>query len=55
MVLEVCRKLHVAGCGDGLCRCLCILEVAVAGGCHSISGGPSAEWVGSVAPEKECV
>ena len=57
MVLEVCRKWLVAGGGAELwkCRCLCILELAVAGGCNAISGGPLVEWVGSVAPEEECV
>ena len=36
-------------------QCLCILEEAVASGCNAVSGGPSAEGGGSVAPKKECV
>jgi len=57
MVLEVCWKLYGAGGEPELWhwRRLLILELAVAGGCNAIRGGPSAEWVGSVALEEECV
>ena len=57
MVLEVCWKLYGAGGESELWhwRRLFILELAVAGGCNAIRGGPLEERVCSITPEEECV